>query len=84
MNTKEDAGNKYVYLHMIIGDYAKKYNIEIITIENLIKLGKRVDTLYRLKSKYRRITFSLLCEYIIDFINTPFGLKTLKDMCQEL
>ncbi len=70
----------YVDLNDVIGPLALEYGLPIISFDNLIELGKRVVIIYNLDSQAKRITFETMCYYIREYVNTPFGLKTLKEL----
>lgn len=74
---------KYVNLFDIIGEASFEYGIPVITIDELILLGKKVVRVYDLEKLARKITFEMLCYYIKLYISTPFGNKVLLEIIKD-
>jgi len=71
-----------VNMEHVIGQLALEYSIPILSFENLVKLGQRAVAVYGLSSQASKIPFADLCDYISAYIQTPFGLRVLKELSQ--
>lgn len=80
MRHKED---RYVNMTSVIGELAFDYNIPVMRFDQLVELGKRSVAVYGLEDHSKKIPFADLCEYIIAFIKTPFGEKTLLELSKD-
>lgn len=79
----EDINNKYIQMHQVIGDLAFDYNIPLLRFEDLVELGKRTVTVYKLDKYATKIPFADLCEYISMFVKTPFGENLVKKLASN-
>lgn len=71
---------KYVKLEDIVGELAREYGWPLIPLDGLILLGQRAVKVYGIEERSKKITFSELCDYISDYISTPFGRHSLEDI----
>jgi len=75
-----NMNNLYVNMQDVIGELAYEHGLPPISFENLVLLGQRVVIIYNLDHQAKKITFDVMCHYIKKFIETPFGLNTLKSL----
>jgi hypothetical protein len=78
-----DTLPRYVDMYCVIGSEVNRTNVNVLSFDNLIELGKRVAIVYDLQSKYRYVSFEVLCEHITLFIKTPFGRRMLLDLFEK-
>lgn len=75
---------EYVDMHAVIGTLAIELNIPVLRSEQFVELGKRAVTVYGLEAQAKKIPFADVCEYILHYIKTPFGAKTLKQLASDV
>lgn len=74
---------QFVNMECVIGALAHEHGVPYLTFDHLTTLGQRAVSVYRLEDQATKITFAEICEYILCFIKTPWGLKELNSLYKE-
>lgn len=69
---------RFVKLEDVIGVWAQEYGVPSISFDDLIVLGKRAIRAYNIQEPH--ISFDNMCKYIVQYIQTPFGKRALKEL----
>lgn len=75
-----DKNMMWVDMQDVVGDMAQEHGIPVLQFQDLVTLGKRAVNVYGLHSEAKKISFDEMCEAIKEYISTPFGRNTLKNI----